>query len=195
MTEDFFNFIPNTTKENFINSQNEIFSSTKYNPYSEDLNIMENLLDENNFQKVTEYNNINTLLSPRAHLYKNYALEKLSREKDSKSELIFAEKIMEGICITGNGSKTLPYIVTRISDEKDVLSYLQEEFISQNLVKDNGKIYDLINCKSGNEIYFDITTPYLKMQSLMNNGEIELPFKTKKKSKNSAPKKWWKFWS
>ena len=167
MTEDFFYFISNTIKKNFINSQNIVFSNAEYNPYSEDLNIMKNLLDSNEFKKLVEYNNINTILSPRAHLYKNYALEKL--ENDAKHELIFTQKIMEGISITGNGTKALPYLVTRVSDEKDMLNYLQEEFKSQRLAKENDKFYDLIFCKSENKIYFDITIPFLKMQDLMRS--------------------------
>ncbi len=193
MTEDFFNFILNTTKENFTKSQKEVFSDKDYNPYSNDLEIIEDLLDKSEFNKAVEYNNINILLSPRAHFYKNYALEKLNREKDSKSELIFGQKILEGICSTGNGTKEDPYIVTRISDERDVLSYLQEERLSQALVQENGKHLDLLNCKSGNEIYFDITVPYTKMQELMDKGKINLFDPTKSGISNSN-KKWWKFW-
>ncbi|WP_452598660.1 DUF4919 domain-containing protein [Pontimicrobium sp. MEBiC01747] len=197
MTEEFFNFISETTKENFVNAQNAVKLHPAYNPYSEDLSIMEDLLDEKKFQEAADYSSINVLLSPRAHLYKNYALGQLNNVKDAESELFFAQKIMEGIETTGDGSEEYPYIVTRVSDERDLLNYLQEKFISQRLVNKNNQYFDLINCESGTELYFDITEPYLKMQQLMNDGEIKTPFNIKQESnKNtvSKPKKWWKFW-
>lgn len=194
MTDTFFDFIMNTTNENFTSSQNEVFSHPNYNPYSDDLDILEDFLDKNELSKAIEFNNINIILSPRAHLYKNYALNKMNQEKEAKSELILAQKIMEGISLTGNGTIKMPYIVTRISDQKDMLRYFQEEFKSQNLVNNENKIFDLIQCNSGKEIYFDITTPYLRMQELMNNGKIESPFDKMTSKKERQEKKWWEFW-
>ena len=197
MTEEFFNFISETTKENFISAQNTVKSHPEYNPYSDDLSVMEDLLDEKKFQAAADYSSINVLLSPRAHLYKNYALQQLNNEEDAKSELFFAQKIMEGIETTGDGSEESPYVIMRISDERDLLNYLQEKIINQNLVHKNDKHFDLINCESGAQVYFDITEPYQKMQQLMNDGKIELPYNSKKGSSTntiSKSKKWWEFW-
>lgn len=136
MTEDFFKFIMETTKENFSKSQRDVFSNNEYNPYSEDLNYLEELLDEEKFQDAVEYNTVNILLSPRAHLYKNYALTQLKKEDGAKAEMIIALKILECISLTGIGTKDEPYVITRISDEKDFLNYLEEEFSSQSLVSE-----------------------------------------------------------
>ncbi|WP_111684154.1 DUF4919 domain-containing protein [Winogradskyella tangerina] len=195
MTDDFFKFILETNKENFTNSQKEIFSDKDYNPYSNDLEVLEEFLSTQQFDKAVAFNNINLLLSPRAHFYKNYALEKLGKEKDAQSELVFAHKIMEGICTTGDGTEENPYLVTRISDERDILSYLSEEKESQMLVQKDGKYFDLLNCKSGKAIYFDITTPYTKMQELMDSGKISLFGSEEAEEDASASnKKWWQFW-
>lgn len=194
MTDTFFDFIINTTNVNFTSSQKEVFKHSNYNPYSDDLDIIEEFLDKNELAKAAEYNNINLILSPRAHLYKNYAFYKMDKEKEAQSELILAQKIMEGISLTGNGTKEMPYIVTRVSDEKDMLRYFQEEFKSQSLIKNENKIFDLIQCQSGREIYFDITTPYLRMQELMNNGKIESPIQKMMNKTEIQKKKWWEFW-
>lgn len=194
MKDSFFNFLMNTTNENFTASQNQVFNHSDYNPYSEDLNLIEDLLDKNDLEQAIAYNNINVILSPRAHLYKNYALEKLNKTKEAQAELILAQKIMEGISLTGDGSKEKPYRVTRISDEKDMLRYFQEEFMSQRLMNDNDTTFDVIQCKSGRELYFDITTPYSKMQDLMNNGRIESPLQKMMNQKPQQKKKWWEFW-
>ncbi|WP_299619296.1 hypothetical protein [uncultured Tenacibaculum sp.] len=194
MTDNFFDFIMDTTCVNFTSSQKEVFDHSNYDPYSDDLNIIEEFLDKNELSKAIEYNSINLILSPRAHLYKNFALDKMNNQKGAQAELIFAQKIMEGISLTGNGTKEMPYIVTRISDEKDMLRYFQEEFKSQSLVKNENKIFDLIQCQSGKKIYFDITRPYLKMQELMNNGKIESPLLKMISENKVQQKKWWEFW-
>lgn len=194
MTEDLFKFINDTTKENFISIQNAVISNSEYHPYSNDLSTVESMLDADKFEDVGDFYNINILLSPRAHLYKNYAFEKLNKENEAKSELILAQKIMEGLSLTGDGSKQSPYLVTRISDEKDMLSYFQEQFASQSLINDNSRYFDCITCQSGKDIYFDITTPYLKMQELMDTGKIETPFGSKTKNDITSTKKWWEFW-
>jgi hypothetical protein len=194
MTDTFFDFLMNTTNENFTASQNEIFKNSQYNPYSDDLSVIEGFLDQNDLTKAVQYNNVNVILSPRAHLYKNYAFEKLNQPKEAQAELIFAQKIMEGISLTGNGTKKKPYIVTRITDERDMLSYFQEEFVSQRLMHDDNTTFDVIQCKSGRELYFDITTPYTKMQDLMNNGRIENPLQNMSNQKPQQKKKWWQFW-
>lgn len=181
-----FQFVIETTKENFETSQQSIFSHESYDPYSEDLENIENLLDENRFEEVIKYNNINILLSPRAHLYKSFALRQLGEESNAKSEVILAHKILEGISLTGEGTQEKPFVVTRISDEKDFLTYLEEQFSGQSLQHSEDKIYDVINTVSQKEIYFDITVPYQKMMNLINN-QVEKPTNTK-------TKKWWQFW-
>lgn len=194
MTEDLFKFINETTKENFISIQNAVISNPEYHPYSNDLSTMEDMLDAGKFEDVDDFYTINILLSPRAHLYKNYAFEKLNKENEAKSELILAQKIMEGLSLTGDGSQQSPYFVTRISDERDMLSYFQEQFASQRLINDHNRYLDCITSQSGKNIYFDITTPYLKMQELLDSGKIKTSFRQGNKNADTSTKKWWQFW-
>lgn len=171
MSNHIFDFLENTTKEKFIASQNIVTSHEEYDPYSKDLNTMEELLDAEKYEEVTAYNNINTLLSPRAHLYKNYAWRQLKKDHEAKCEMILAQKIMEAISLTGEGTKENPYQVIRVSDERDILMYLQERFAKQSLItEEEGKRFiDKIDCESEKTFYFDITTLYLKMQSIFNS--------------------------
>ena len=78
---------------------------------------------------------------------------------------------MEGISLTGDGSDQNPYMITQISDERDFLMFLQEEFGSQQLDELEDRILDKIQCKSGKEVYFDITKAYLRLQELTDKGE------------------------
>lgn len=194
MTEKFFDFILDTTLENFTYSQQIIFNHPDYHPYSEDLSILKGYLDKNQFSKAIAFDSINTLLSPRAHLFKHYALEKMNIPKDAEAELIFAQKIMEGISLTGDGTMEKPYRVTSVSDERDMLNYFEEVFAGQSLLSDHGRFIDLIQCRSERDLYFDITTPYLRMQKLMDSGVMESPISKKSQQNGAGQKKWWEFW-
>lgn len=107
-----------------------------------------------------------------------------------QSEKIVAFKILEGISLTGDGSEGRPYLVTYISDEKEFLFYINEDFKSQMLLEINDRQVDCITTKSGKAIYFDVTDCMLSAQRMF----------TKVKRASTTPKdegetkKWWKFW-
>lgn len=194
MTDQFFDCFMEPSLENFTFSQQEIFNHPEYHPYSEDLKVLQGLLDKNDLENAIELNTVNLMLSPRAHLYKQYALDKLNRPEEAKSEGYMAHIILEGISLTGDGTVERPYRVTSISDERDMVQFLNEEFAGQSLVQANDKIMDMIQCKSGKEIYFDITIPYQRMQHMMDNGMMESPLAAKPKANAPQQKKWWEFW-
>ena len=175
MNESFFDFVKNTTRETFSASQRFVFDHPDYHPYSDDLEIMESFLDNAEYQKTLEHNSINTILSARAHLYKSFAMQELENKDAEKFEMILAHKILEGMSLTGDGSLENAYVVTRISDERDLLRYLQEELVNQQLVQADNRYFDLLECASGKKIYFDITVPYTKMQELMDSGKMDFP--------------------
>ncbi len=189
MNDDFFNFLREPTRENMLYSQNQVASNSKYNPYSDYLSVMSDLFDKEEYQKILDDRDINTLLSPRAHFYKLKAAKKLNLSKLAETETFFLQGIIEAICNTGDGSKLNPYSVLAVQDERDILTSLGERLKSQHLIEKNGKYYDLISCESGRQIYFDITKPYSKLQELLNSELSNEPTHDE-----SKPKKWWKFW-
>jgi sulfur relay (sulfurtransferase) DsrF/TusC family protein len=65
--------------------------------------------------------------------------------------------ILKSILATGKGTKKKPYAVMRIEDEKDVLSALKKQARAQFLVQDKSRVFDLLQCSDGTEVYFDIT--------------------------------------
>lgn len=200
MTDDFYAFLKEPTKENFLKAHSYIAQHEDYNPYSNDLNQMEDLLEKNEFQKALDYANINVMLSPRAHLMKKYAATQLENEEAANAEYFLAMRILEGIESTGDGSKEHPYLVLRVNDEGDLLSYLEEEYQVQQLIQED-IIYDAITTKSGKTIYFDITNCYQKMNTfsmddfLNNLGISEEDFDENVVTTSEKKKKWWQFWA
>jgi hypothetical protein len=194
MDKDFFSFVTDTTKENFLAARAKVLADGEYDPYSDDLAKLEKLLDEGKWEEVAATGDINTLLSPRAHLIKQFACSKLDRADAAKAELILAHKILEGIDLTGDGTADYPYIITRVSDERDFLQYIDEQFAGQGLVDMGGKKMDVIRTAAGREIYFDITDCFSRMQVLMGQGRHGLEQLLGKPTNARPTKKWWQFW-
>lgn len=196
MKEQFINFIKNPTKESFLELRTFIINHDDYEPYSEDIKNINNLLLQNNFREVAQYASVNIILSPRAHMYKSFAYRKLNDEKGAEIESTIGQTILEGIHLTGNGTLEKPYLVTRIDDERDFLTYLEEVFASQALINDDEKSYDCITTASGKNIYFDITDCFKKMTFQFSNREINMDdfLKNLKPEVVVKQKPWWKFW-
>jgi len=163
MTKQFSTFIATPTKANFSTIQNSIISDDNYSPYSDDIYIIMDLYEDEKLEELINYEGVNIKLSSKVHYYKHLALLELGRIKEAINEKEIAIAIVKGILSTGNGSISSPYIITRVSDERDVLDYLDENLDSQSLIFEKSNHLDLIGCQSGKEIYFNINYPFLKM--------------------------------
>lgn len=204
MTDDFFDFLQEPTLENFSKARMHVVEDKNYSPYSDDIKNLESLLQKEAYEEALAANNINLILSPRAHMIKKYAAKQLGNEKAEQAEFFLAHRILEGIQATGDGSKEQPYKVLRVEDERDFLGFIGETLKMQSLIKEE-KTYDLITTESGKSIYFDITECYLKVASfsfedMLDSLGIDEELKDDSDENNvSIPpkaykKKWWKFW-
>ena len=101
----------------------------------------------------------NLLLSPRAHLCAAMIAESEGDEERRRMEGAVAYACVQGILSTGDGTKQRPYVVTRTSDEYDVLQFLGKELESQSLLEEEDRHYDQLRCKDGSEMWFDVTDP------------------------------------
>ena len=196
MKEQFINFISKPSKASFLEVRTFIINHDEYAPYSDDIKNINNLLHQNNFKEAAQYANINILLSPRAHMYKSFAYRKLKDDKGAEIEAQIGQTILEGIALSGSGTLEQPYLVTRIDDERDFLTYLEEVFASQALINDENKSYDCITKKKKKKIYFDITDCFKKMAFQFSNREINLDdfLKDLIPEAEVKEKPWWKFW-
>jgi hypothetical protein len=183
--QDFLAFIESKKNEDFIKSRAFIVSHQDYFPYSDDLTKMNELINQKEFEKVVVHRNINTLLSPRAHLMTSYAFKMLGDLKGAESENYFGRAILECIATTGNGNRSNPYVVLRVEDENDMLEFFLNEIKeNQSLLTEKGELaIDVISTQSGKNIHFDITDAYktIKKLSVPNTSLLKT-------------KKWWEFW-
>ena len=74
--------------------------------------------------------------------------------------MVFADRCVDGILATGDGSESRPFLVARMSDEADLLdAKFKTQIDSQGLIFRDDKRYDKILGKDGNTYWFDVSMP------------------------------------
>ena len=100
------------------------------------------------------------------------AAEGLEDAAKAKAEREAAAKCVEGVLATGDGSADKPYLVTRVSDEYDLLRHLKKARTTQGLRHKDGKAFDVMSCTDGTEVWFDITAVFGSLsKKLKGKGE------------------------
>lgn len=167
MKELFVKFISSPGRETYLAVRQALITSEGYDPYSSDLDRVNQLVGEGRLdllrQQLSESMS-NLLLSPNTHLAMAFLASNEGDKKSADMESFFASALCQGILATGEGTETSPYIVTRTSDEHDVVRYLQKEFSAQSLVHKGEQHLDRVLCEDGTEYWFDISDAYNKQQ-------------------------------
>lgn len=188
-----FDFVADPTKENFLKHRELIITNPDYDPYSDDLDIMEKLYENKEYDKLNYYVTINVLLSPRAHFFKYFSLKQIGNTKAAESVMFICHNILSCMEKTGDGTIENPYIVIRVSDEKDFMElHLSKKYTRQRLIQHEGKYLDVLTLEDGSELYFDITDAYKRSIFLSEKRSEKAGSKEEEKPKK---KNWWNFFS
>lgn len=148
------------SRDTYIALWEGVTTDPEYSPYSDPYNSIEQALDADDYE--TAQQQISQvirplLLSPRIHMLAAIVAKKLGDSKAAEFEQVFYLACIEGILTTGDGSQDSPYLVTRTSDEYDLLFHLKKELQMQSLMHLNDKSLDVMTCTDKSEICFDIT--------------------------------------
>ncbi len=154
-------FFAKPGKENYLRANKATTTSKTYNPYSNELNDIRELIDDGKYADarsrlkkcMPEF-----MLSPQAHQLSSQVEKQLGAAAAAKREAELAKKCIDGILSTGDGSDKKPYLVARVSDEYDVLSHLGKTMVQQGLMHKNGKACDQIQCRDGTVLWFDVSS-------------------------------------
>jgi hypothetical protein len=161
--ENFLSFLNNPSVDGFEILRQQVAASDRYAPYSNELDVLAAALGAGHPQAAIDLfwrSFPNLLLSPLAHLMLSQAYLGLKKENEAEGEKAMGHLILKSILATGKGTKKKPYAVMRVEDERDVLSALKKQAGAQFLMKDKSRIFDLLQCSDGSEVYFDITLMY-----------------------------------
>jgi len=149
------------TSANFQAVRGFLVADPMYNPYSDDMTQLKNLLDDGKNQEVIALlvkSQPNLLLSPRAHRLAAEAAVRIGDKNLAARETDFATRCEDGIQATGDGSESHPFLVARMSDEVDLLAAKFETRIdNQGLIFRDNQKYDRVLAKDGKTYWFDVS--------------------------------------
>jgi hypothetical protein len=172
----FNDYLGDRTAEKFLELRDTMIASPDYDPYNVYRDTAVPLLQQEKFQEALDYLASRMpawLLNPGIHKLASFALHKLGRTSDASFEYRLAEALLEGILSTGDGSKAHPYYVTSVVDEYDVLEHLGQELQRQTLVEKDACRYDLLACKDGTQVWFDVTDPLTHFEKMLEAAKEE----------------------
>ena len=174
-------FLEKPTKENYLQVLDALCRHPAYDPYSQDLEDVDQLLKHRRYQEAKAKLDAampNLLLSPRAHNYYRVIAEALGDAQEAQRRDQIAQKCLQGIQATGQGMvdaaggepkqdqpPVAPFHVARVSDEYDLLRALgkRPRVHSHSLRRIEGRWYDVLRCsdEAGNvfHVWFDVTRP------------------------------------
>jgi hypothetical protein len=158
--ETFLEYLKKPSVENFLAARQKVSESDRYAPYSNELDVLVANLCAGHPQSAIDLfwqSFPNLLLSPLAHMMLSQAYLNLKKENEAEGEKAMGRLILKSILATGKGTKKKPYAVMRVEDERNVLSALKRQAGAQFLMKDKSRVFDLLQCSDGSEVYFDIT--------------------------------------
>ena len=158
--ENFLEYLKKPSTEGFQSLRQQVAASDRYAPYSNELDVLVAALCAGDPQAAIDLfwrSFPNLLLSPLAHLMLSQAYLDLKKEDEAEGEKAMGRLILKSILATGKGTKKKPYAVMRVEDERDVLSALKKQAGAQFLIRDKSRVFDLLQCSDGSEVYFDIT--------------------------------------
>src|SRR5690606_4912356 len=147
--EVFSKFLQSPDRESYLAVHAVLIASEHYDPYSRELNKIEELIDAGELDTAREQLAAamrNLLLSPKAHWTAGLIAKQSNDQDGARMAGLVGVRCCQGIVATGDGSKRRPYIVTRVSDEYDVLQYLEKQPVGQALTGIGNRHFDVIRC-------------------------------------------------
>lgn len=164
LRERFFEMLDAPDRARYLASLAIQAEQDSYDPYSDDMARARRLLDEGAFEAadlllMKAIGSGNLLLSYGAHMLVGYIAHKLEDATRSMAERWIARRCLEALLTTGDGSRERPYVVGRLSDEYDVLGWLDKKLDHQSLHEDAEGRLDAMACTDGSIVWFDITYP------------------------------------
>ena len=161
-------FLQEGSRESFLALRTAHLSQESLDTYSTELDGAHALLGAEDYQGahdlIANHMVPNYFMSSGTHMTLAFALHKLGDEERAEFEGFLGTRLLEGIESTGDGTEKNPYLVTRTSDEDDLLSARELELEQQSLVERKGQQLDRMQTTSGETLWFDITEVMAIMQ-------------------------------
>ena len=163
MQRRFTQFVESPTRENYLAVRDAVLRRTPLPIQAADLAELVRLLDAEAHEEVLERMELlppSKVLSPRVHFLTAEAAEALGDVETGEVERFLFVLCLRGLLATGDGTPAAPYSVCHASDEHDLVEVLGCEIAAQALVEREGRLYDVLTCSDGRQVWFDATASF-----------------------------------
>lgn len=149
-------FLEEPTGQHFVSAWRSVTKSGR----RVDFAALRTLLADGQAGEVREY--LDSLprwlrLSPRVQELAALAAELSADAEEAELARFLFATCLEGILAAGDGSAEHPYVAVQPADEQAVLAVLGREAASQALVENRGRMLDVVLCRDGGEVCFDVS--------------------------------------
>ena len=199
----FETYLDSSTPPNFIRLRQAVAASLAYHPNDDNRRDAEDLLEAEKWDEALRLlmaDMENCFLTPRCHFLAAFAAQKFGDEKKARIENSIGAVLMEAILASGDGTKSRPYLVSRITDEYDVLQYLEKSLKRQSLMSNENGTFDVMECTDDTEYWFDISMLFNRLNELSGKpvtggetGTIASFVPNEEAPPEPAQEPWWKF--
>src|SRR5690606_37820443 len=110
----FLEYLREPNLESYLAVRKAVIAHPSYQPYSEDLEDLDEMIDAEDYQAVLDlmpHMLPNLMLSPRLHLMLGYVHRRMGDEESAEMESAVARACIEGILMTGRGTENEPWLV------------------------------------------------------------------------------------
>ncbi len=161
MADLLIDFLERPTEESFVRLRAAVLSEPVYDFGAQDDADLAKLMEDGEFAAAAAMRSQlmpNWLLSPRVHQMLASAAESIGDKETAQSERYFARASLRGLLLSGDGAPERPYLVTHVADEYDLLATLDKAALTQRIVNTGSGSFDVITCRDGSEVWFDVTS-------------------------------------
>jgi hypothetical protein len=153
-------FVEQPSKATYLAARDAVLRESPLPIVATDLADLEQLLDDDEHEAVLDRIDalpVSKVLAPRVHYLAAEAAEALRDSPTVELERSLFVLTLQGLLATGDGTRENPYIVCHASDEYDVLVALGREPAGQVLEEHDDRLFDILTCDDGREVWFDVT--------------------------------------
>ena len=139
-------FVAKPTQENFLRAFQQTTAAENYEPYSIELDEIKDLVEDHKLpeaQARLKKAMPGQLLSPQAHFLASRVARSLGDATTAEKETSLGKKCLEEFSAPETAAAEKPYLVTRVSDEYDVLRELKKFSRQQAVLRKNGKVFSI----------------------------------------------------
>ncbi len=156
----FLSFVEEPTRDSYLSAREQIIQHPKYDPHSDELRRLELVFESGNYSLVCQdalallpvWN-----LSPKFHYLVGISALESGDIATAEREKQLSQACLFGLTTTGEGTQAHPFLVTYLSDEYDLLRWLEVEPRQQQIVELGDRRLDLLRDRQGTEHWFDVT--------------------------------------